>query len=95
MAKSRAPRSTDWVIANYSRDIGFRTFVACRTVLALDNIVEINVLVMTIFKRYDHLYFWILPIALWGVILYALGYFFSFLKLANICSCVAISRLGW
>jgi hypothetical protein len=68
-------------MALYSQPI--LMLMASFTAIAWYNVIELNVMIWTKFKRYKGLYFYSLLISSWGIVLHALGFLIEFFQLWN------------
>jgi hypothetical protein len=70
--------------------------IACFVAIALYNVLELNVIIFSTFKRRRGLYFWSFLIATWGIAPYGIGFILKFVDQSgqNILIVVLIS-IGW
>jgi hypothetical protein len=71
-----------------------RTLIAAFTAVALYNVVELNVLIFTTFRRYRGLYFWSMLAATWGVFLNSFGFLMKFFGVENLYFNLALISVG-
>lgn len=70
--------------------------IASFTAIAWYNVIEINVMIWSRFKRHKGLYFWSLCISSWGIALHALAFLAKFFQVwHNDTVSVAVIVVGW
>ena len=71
-------------ISGYNgNSVTLKIFVVLFTSLAMYNSVELVIMVFMTFRRYKGLYFWSLLISGLGIIPYALGFLFKWMKITT------------
>ena len=70
--------------------------ITCFLVVALYNVLELNIIIFSVFKSRRGLYFWSFLIATWGIPLYATGFLLKFVdgSRARVAIVILIS-VGW
>jgi hypothetical protein len=87
------------ITGGYTGDsLVLKIFIACLFCLAVYNSIELNVLVLVTFTKYNGVYFWSLLIASWGIIPYCLGFLLKFFEVAVGASrwgSIVLLTIGW
>jgi len=66
------------------------------TAIAWYNVLVLNVMIWTTFKKYSGLYFWSLLITSWGIAIYALAFLMKFFQIwTNNYVSVTFITIGW
>ncbi|KAK5656096.1 hypothetical protein OQA88_5235 [Cercophora sp. LCS_1] len=70
--------------------------IGCFLVIALYNVLELNVIIFSVFKTYRSLYFWSFLVATWGIPLYAAGFLLKFVDVSRArVAIVVLISVGW
>src|SRR5271156_2539055 len=71
------------------------TMVAFSTI-ALYNVIELNAIIFTTFKRRQGLYFWSFIVATWGIVPHTIGFIVSFFDVTSVWwAPLILISFGW
>lgn len=91
-----AVTSDSGIGADHATDQRTSLIILCLLVVALYNVLELNVIIFSVFKTRRGLYFWSFLVATWGIPFYAAGFLLKFVvgSSTRILIVVLIS-IGW
>ncbi|KAK0716319.1 hypothetical protein B0H67DRAFT_490963 [Lasiosphaeris hirsuta] len=70
--------------------------IVCLLVVALYNVLELNVIIFSTFKTRRGLYFWSFLVATWGIPFYATGFLLKFIVMSRMRALIVVLiSIGW